>query len=72
MPGQQMDISRPLAQWRQLHAKHVNPEKQVGAKLSFVHEGSEIVIRRSNQPHIRIAKGLRSQGAICPFLHQPQ
>jgi len=50
--GEAQNFLTAFAQRRDAHAKHVQPMKQVLAKLARRHELLEIAVRRGNQAHI--------------------
>src|SRR5215472_5151986 len=72
MVHQQRDILAPLPQGRNLDRENVEPVKEILTKLLLPNHGSEIAMRRRNQPHVYLDRLRASEALELLLLDCPQ
>src|SRR5262245_56700671 len=65
-------ILEPLAQRRQSHRHHVEPEEQILAEQSLMNELPEVAMRRRNDAHVRTYRLAPADGGILALLQNAQ
>src|SRR5215470_11704106 len=69
---QQRNVLAPLPQRRDLNWEHVESIEKILAELMVPNHGSEIAVRRGNQPHVDLDRLRASESLEFLLLDRPQ
>src|SRR5690606_28686965 len=54
VPHEQRDVTRALAEWRDVHRDNVQPEEQILPEQALGHGTGQVLVRGGYQPDIRL------------------
>src|SRR6202022_342315 len=72
MPDQIRQILDPLAQRRQTQWHDVEAEEQILTKQTLLNQDTQILVARSDDPHVGLDRGAAADGSVFALLKYPQ